>query len=208
MNSGKGTWNVKGFSGVLDAVDIINGNANEKPLDSDYNNMISLFGKQQAGMFINGDWALGDVKKVDPNVKVGLFGYPVSENPADAKLAVDIGAVFAASATTKAPAAVNAFLDWITDPNAKESWSHYFVTEAASTPAYDFPEKADLGLVGPVYQQYLKSSNVVPWLYTMLPDGMQDEMTAILQGYLGGMKSRDDLISALDASWHKLAAAK
>ena len=48
------------------------------------------FGKGEAAMYLQGPWALGQISLVDPDLQVGTFVLPVSEDPADRKVRVNI----------------------------------------------------------------------------------------------------------------------
>ncbi|WP_261305546.1 ABC transporter substrate-binding protein [Paenibacillus andongensis] len=58
---------------------------NNKPFETDWNQAQELLAEGKAGMIINGTWTVDGVKSKNPASNLGLFAFPYSNNPQDAK---------------------------------------------------------------------------------------------------------------------------
>ncbi|MFC5447779.1 ABC transporter substrate-binding protein [Paenibacillus aestuarii] len=58
---------------------------NAKPFDTDWNQAQVLLADGRAGMIINGTWTVDGVKSKNPQSNLGLFAFPYSKDPQDAK---------------------------------------------------------------------------------------------------------------------------
>ena len=53
-------------------------NCNDKPSDSDYSNMCTLFAQGECAMMVCGMWGMTSVLMIDPDIETGVFAVPVS----------------------------------------------------------------------------------------------------------------------------------
>jgi raffinose/stachyose/melibiose transport system substrate-binding protein len=58
---------------------------NIKPFETDWNQAQGLLAEGKAGMIINGTWTVDGVKSKNPASNLGLFAFPYSNDPKDAK---------------------------------------------------------------------------------------------------------------------------
>lgn len=58
---------------------------NKKPFETDWNQAQALLAEGRAGMIINGTWTVDGVKSKNPAINLGLFAFPYSNHPQDAK---------------------------------------------------------------------------------------------------------------------------
>ncbi|MBD0378926.1 ABC transporter substrate-binding protein [Paenibacillus sedimenti] len=58
---------------------------NDKPFETDWNQAQQMLAEGKAGMILNGTWTIDGVKSKNPASNLGLFAFPNSENPEDAK---------------------------------------------------------------------------------------------------------------------------
>ena len=56
-----------------------------KPFETDWNQAQLLLAEGKAGMIINGTWTVDGVKSKNPASNLGLFAFPYSDDPQDAK---------------------------------------------------------------------------------------------------------------------------
>ncbi|MFB6365332.1 ABC transporter substrate-binding protein [Paenibacillus elgii] len=201
MNEGTGSFSVAKTDSMFEALKTIRGNTNKNPLDSDYNNSIQMFATGKAAMIHNGEWAIADVLKINPNIKIGLTPIPISEDPKDAKLAVDAEINIAVNKNTKHPQEALKVLDYISDNKDMTGWMHYFTKEVSEPPAMPYAEKPPLGGANDVFETAVKSGNTVPWIYAQYP--LDLGAGEILQAWFGGSKDKDAVIDEINKAWKK-----
>ncbi len=59
---------------------------NEDPFGTDWNTALNMLAVGDAGMILNGSWTPAAVQAINPDVNLGIFPLPVTEDPEDAKL--------------------------------------------------------------------------------------------------------------------------
>lgn len=85
-----------------------------------YNDGNVAFANGESFMYAQGVWAIPDIKKANPNVEVGVFPYPVTNDPNKNKLISGVDQLLAMSAKTKYPNESKKFINFLLDPeNAK-----------------------------------------------------------------------------------------
>lgn len=204
MGMDQGSWKTAGSDNFFRMMDIIKANCIPKPMDSDVNNMLTIFAKGEAAMYINGDWSFSTVLKANPDIKIGAFGYPASDDPASARLGVDSAACFAASSYTKVPEGVKAFIDYVANPEDTSGWTYNNAKEGFNTPPFPYTKVLPADL--PAYQQFkvfMDAKQVNPCFKDMLPPNVTSAFQSELQGYCGGLVDRDKFVKDLDAAYKK-----
>ena len=67
-------------------VDLVYASGDAKPLESTISTEIAALALDQPAMVVGqGPWIEADVKAIDPGIKIGIPGYPVSDNAAQAQ---------------------------------------------------------------------------------------------------------------------------
>lgn len=74
------------FSEVLERMKESFQYANDDPFGTDWNTAVSMLATGKAGMILNGSWTAAAVKNVNPDVNIGIFPLPLTENKEDALL--------------------------------------------------------------------------------------------------------------------------
>jgi raffinose/stachyose/melibiose transport system substrate-binding protein len=62
----------------------------------------------------------------------------------------------------------------------------------------------DIGPLGADLQKYSNDGKTYSWQFMKYPDGAGQEFGATLQAYVGGQKTKEEAMKALDATWAKL----
>jgi raffinose/stachyose/melibiose transport system substrate-binding protein len=86
-----------------------------------YNDGNTAFANGEAAMYLQGVWALPEIKKANPDIQLGVFPFPATNNPEEIKLVSGVDLLFAPSAASKHPEEVKKFIEFMTeDENAKQ----------------------------------------------------------------------------------------
>lgn len=92
---------------------------NSDPFGTDQNTCYSMLANGEAGMILNGTWTITNATAMNPDVELGIFALPVSENAEDNEMAMcPASAAYAVSAETKHPEEALKFLEYMTSPEA------------------------------------------------------------------------------------------
>ncbi len=201
MDRGSGTFRSRDVGEIFDVLDMIRGNTNVNPLESDYDDSIQLMAMEKAAMIHNGNWAVADLFKINPNLEVGLFPLPVSDNPNDAILAVDTEIVIVLNHNTKYPKEALQVLDYISDNSDRTGWMHHYTKDVSTQPAMPFDQKPLLGGTYSTFEEAYQSNRIIPWMYQQYPLGLGEAAGEILQSYYAGEIEQNTVFDMLDQMW-------
>jgi raffinose/stachyose/melibiose transport system substrate-binding protein len=76
----------------------------------------------KAGMYLMGNWAVGDFVKNFPDAKIGYFPVPVSDDVKKNAIAIGVDDCWMISSASKSRAMVNKFFDYLTSSKATTTW--------------------------------------------------------------------------------------
>lgn len=155
------------------------------------------FGRAEAAMLLQGPWALGEIAKADPDLPVATFALPMTDDPADTKVRVNLDlALWIPRSTPRADAARD-FLQYLMQPDVINA---YNADNQASSPLRDAPAQPDERLAGlqPYVTQAAFYQGAGTYIPTTVPLGnyLQE---ALVSG------DADGFLRTLDADWRRLA---
>lgn len=73
----------------------------------------TAFAKGASMMYLQGVWAIPEILKANPDIKLGVFPYPVSNDKSKNLLVSGVDALFAISATSKYPEEAKKFIEFL-----------------------------------------------------------------------------------------------
>lgn len=90
LAEGKTTWvEDKGhFSEVLQRMRERYAYVNDDPFGTDWNTVLNMMAVGEAAMILNGSWTPASIKGINPEINLGVFPLPLTEDPSEALLAV------------------------------------------------------------------------------------------------------------------------
>lgn len=205
----EGTTKIDGnehFDQFFNLLDLTMKYGNKNPLTTDYNTQVTLFATGEAAMTQQGNWIQPMLDKISPNMEVGFIPMPLSDDPTQAdKLMIDVPSnwVIYNGAPDADKQAAKDFLNWMV---SSEEGKTALVKEFKYIPAFKSIEASpeDIGPLGADLLKYSKEAKAFQWQFMKYPDGAGQEFGASLQAYVGGQKSKEETMKALDTSWAKL----
>ncbi|MFJ5758766.1 ABC transporter substrate-binding protein [Neobacillus sp. NPDC093182] len=196
----------KEFDNFFKLLDLTMKYGNKNPLTTDYNTQVTLFATGEAAMIQQGNWIQPMLDKLDPNLEVGFIPLALSDDPAQSdKLMIDVPSnwVLYNKAPEADKEAAKDFLNWmVTSEEGKTALTKEFKYIPAFKTIDANPE--DIGALGADLLKYSKEGKAYQWQFMKYPDGAGQEFGATLQAYVGGQKSKEEAMKALDATWAKL----
>jgi raffinose/stachyose/melibiose transport system substrate-binding protein len=205
----EGTSKIEGnkeFDSFFKLLDLTMKYGNKNPLTTDYNTQVTLFATGEAAMIQQGNWIQPMLDKLDPNLEVGFIPLALSDDPAQSdKLMIDVPSnwVIYNKAPDADKEAAKDFLNWmVTSEEGKTALTKEFKYIPAFKNIEANPE--DIGALGADLLKYSQEGKAYQWQFMKYPDGAGQEFGATLQAYVGGQKSKEEAMKALDATWAKL----
>jgi len=98
---------------------------NTNPIAEHYAQGNLAFANSQAGMYMQGPWAVGDILGINPKLKMGTFPLPATEDAAQTKCRVnlDLAVWLPRSQSSSQRAAALQFLDYLMQPSVVNAYN-------------------------------------------------------------------------------------
>jgi raffinose/stachyose/melibiose transport system substrate-binding protein len=110
--AGKTTFK-KSYDGVADNLLTLIQYGHKDNLGVSYGDGSMAFAKGQGVFYLQGNWAIPDILKANPNVKLGVFPFPATNDPSKNKLVSGIDVLFAIPTSTKHKAEDEKFINFL-----------------------------------------------------------------------------------------------
>jgi len=173
---------------------------NSDAVTATYDNQKNEFAAGKVGMISQGMWVLGDLLKINPDVKnwIGFSAFPAIENNTKPVTLSAEDSTYALPSASKHHAEAIAFLDYLFSPENQKSYSELLKEPSAFTNV-----NADWGPIKDQVAEALKVGVNIP--FTPWPSGFSgDDAGRMVQELLiGQYKSPTDFAKAYADAWNK-----
>lgn len=202
-NTGTATFaNTQGWKTAFELLKTIYENGNTKTaFDTDYNGACALFAQGKAAMMAQGLWALEPIRKITPDMDIGIMGLPVSENASDAKLHQFPDFSLSISSKSKYLTESKKFLEFLTTPEIAAMWSNKAkLFSAVKGVSVDFdPVAADVN-------KLISEGKICTQADRGWPTPFHPEFEKALPELLMGKLDVKGTLESLDKAWDKAKA--
>ncbi|MRN51614.1 ABC transporter substrate-binding protein [Paenibacillus monticola] len=87
-----------------------------------YNDGNAEFAKGSSVMYLQGVWAIPEILKANPDIKLGVFAYPLSNDTSKNYLVSGVDVLFSLSATSKVTAEATKFIDFMMEADNAQQY--------------------------------------------------------------------------------------
>lgn len=209
-NYKKGNWtfDLPGMDLAFDVLDLVNENTQDRPFDTDVSGQYAVFAKEEAAMMLQGNWSILQVRELNPDMQMGIFPLPISEDEEALVFPKQYGFVINVLAKTdedpEKEAAINTFMEYFLNP---ENGGGYYYDEIG-VPTANAVAEPKLDEASEILQEYLEENKTVFTYYAYEPSGFDAESWKVTDQYLNsGSKDHEQLIKDFDAAFDKYADA-
>lgn len=187
----------KFLNGMFDIIDLaVKYGDGVDSIGLDYDTEIANFSAEKNAMVFQGIWAEPSIRKTNPNIELGMFAIPFSDDPGETKLPVDVPACYAINSGSKNIDACKTFLNWLYENGQK-----YLVESFLLIPAFETMNiTPEMGPLAQTIVDSVKAGNTVPWASFYRPEG---DFYVILQEYVAGERTREQAVQGLQELWDK-----
>ena len=206
----KGNWTFDqpGIDQAFDVLDLVADNTQDRPFDTDVSGQYAAFAKGDAAMMLQGNWSILQIRELNPDIKMGMFPLPISEDKEALLFPKQYGFVInvlAASEEDPAKAeAINQFMEYFLNP---ENGGGYYYDEIG-VPTANAVAEPELDEASEILQTYLRDEKTVFTYYAYEPAGFDAESWKVTVQYLNsGTKDHKKLIEDFDNAFNKYADA-
>jgi raffinose/stachyose/melibiose transport system substrate-binding protein len=186
------------YNDLFRYLDIVKQYGDDKPLETTLDREIAAFANGQAAMAnAQGAWIEEDSLKVNPRLRIGFAGYPVSNNPADCKVVTGADQAMRVSNQSKHPAELLDFVNWWYTSDYGKGW---FANVAKVVP----PVKGGVVPNLEVPKQgtaLVQSKGSAPLTIIYSTDAFWTAFGETLQAYIGGTATKDQTCARIEQQW-------
>lgn len=168
-----------------------------------YDDQANAFTQGEIAMIKQGTWHTDTIASINPDMNIGLFAVPLTDDPGLTKLQVSTTRYLSISNTSKNQEEAKAFLQWFVD-HAQT----YMVEDMSIVAPYDTLDVSDLGALNVDMNRYVEegmsydSFGVEEW-----PSGFVTDQAEPLQAYAAGAADRETTCKALQNLWNSRVAS-
>jgi raffinose/stachyose/melibiose transport system substrate-binding protein len=151
----------------------------------------------EAAMYMQGPWAFGEIAKAAPDLALGMFPLPVTDDPDDLKARINMDLAAWIPEASQHQGAARDFLEYLYQPEVIEAYNE---SQLGFTPTKDAPPVSDERIIG--LQEYIDAGDVYQGSTTLVPRAIpiMNYVQAII---LGSDPQR--ILSNIDADYARLA---
>lgn len=187
----------KDFAPAMERMAQLGQYANKNAASRGYGDGNLAFAKGEAAMYLQGPWALNEIAKTNAKMNVGTFPLPVTNDPTDLKVRVNVDlALWIPEASTKKEAA-RSFLSFLMQP---EIQNKYNADNNAFGTTKDAPPTTNPALIG--MQKYYDDAAFYLGASQMIPSEIP--VANYAQSIALGSKP-GPVLTQLDGDWSRLA---
>ncbi|WP_342571346.1 extracellular solute-binding protein [Paenibacillus sp. FSL R5-0749] len=154
------------------------------------------FANGEAFMYIQGTWAISEIRKANPNVDIGFFPFPTGNDASKIKLVNGIDSLFTIAADTPNREQAERFIAFLLKP---ENIGRYIDEQTL------FSAVEDVKQDDPAVQElmpYIEQGKVIDFPDHYIPAAVQ--LNSIVQSFLQN-QNIDNYLDTLDKEWDKVA---
>ncbi|AND17967.1 ABC transporter substrate-binding protein [Rathayibacter tritici] len=156
------------------------------------------FAAGEAAMYPQGIWAINPVRTNNPDIDLGVFPYPVLDDPAHTRVTSGVDVAIAIGRGTPKLKAARRFVDFLLTPGVVEP---YVESQAAFSPLVNAAPTADPTLAE--LQPYFEQGRLVGFVDHQIPASIP--LNPTLQEFLASGDA-DAALRTLDSEWRKVSA--
>ncbi len=198
LNAGKTTF-AEGYKTAADKFVELLKYGHKDMMGKAYNDGNVAFAKGESAMYLQGVWAIAEIKKANPNIDLGVFPYPVTNNPAETKVVSGIDLLLGLSSQTKHPKEAQKFIDFLLEEEASKA----YIDDQKAFSALTGVEQNDASLEG-LKESFAKGALVdFPDHYIPIAVGFEQILQEFTQ-----KKDTNALLNKLDTEWQKVQGRK
>lgn len=189
------------YNNFFHFVDLVSEHGDAKPLEATLNTEIANFSTGKAAMMVGqGPWVEDSLDQIDPNLKIGFVGYPVSDNPAQAQVISGADQALRISRNSDNLETVLDFVNWWYTSDYGQNW---FVNVAGVVPPVKMDYQSDYDIIKGAKQSVAaKGAGQLTIIYST--DSFHMAFAEAMQAYVGNTIDKDQACKLIENNWVKV----
>lgn len=192
---------MKYFDNYLDFIDMSVKYGLPKPLETDWETEEVNGATGKAAMFHMGNWCEPVLVDANPDVRVGFLPMPIAEDPSLSRLSSNVSWIIKVGEESEHKDKAIQVIDYFLTSDAGLD---YTVNKMGWVLTLKDNPLTPQGMLTASAQEINAEIAPYPFGLTVTPDGFTQQAGVILQNYVAGLVTRDEVKAELDALWADL----
>lgn len=177
----------------------------DKPLERDSNAQVSDFAAGKAAIMTGkGAWDEEAIKKITPDIQIGIAGYPVSDKAEQSQIITGADQALRINKDSKVVNETVEFFNWLYTSDYGKNWFSGVAKvippiKDAPLPDLDMPKQMD---------ELTKTEGSADLSVNYSLDTFHQKFGEIMQAYIGGSKNKDQAVTEIEQAWVQLGSAQ
>lgn len=179
---------------ILDKMEKIGSYGQGDILGVGYNDGNTAFAQGKSVMYLQGNWAINEIKKANSSINLGMFPLPASNDSAKNNVISGIDVLFAISSKSKHAEEAKKFISFMTEKeNSQKYIKEQFAFSAVKDVLQDDPSVSDL-------TDSFKNGKIAAFPDHYYPSSL--DAASLIQGFYS-TKDKAELLKQLDTEFEK-----
>ncbi|MBN7575550.1 ABC transporter substrate-binding protein [Clostridium sp. 2-1] len=179
---------------IVDKMETIGTLGQEDILGVSYNDGNAAFAQGKSAMYLQGNWAISEIKKANPNINIGMFPLPASNDPSKNNIISGIDVFFGITSKSKHSDEAKKFIEFMTQKeNAQKYIKDQFAFSAVKDVTQDDQSVTDV-------QESFKNGKIGVFPDHYYPSSF--DAASLVQGFYS-KKDKAEFLKQLDTEYDK-----
>ena len=180
---------------IMEIFDLIATNTQSRPMDSEISTQYVTFASEQAAIMPQGIWSILQIRELNPDLEMGIFPVPLTENPADVRFPTQYGFVLNIFESTQKMDALRAYIEFYLDQDGPGG----FYYDEIGVPSANATADPPLDPAADLLAEYIARGDTVMTYHMLMPAGFQVETFSLVSEYLAtDVGNHDGFLRKLD----------
>lgn len=182
---------------VFDGIELVDKYLQPNPFNDDFATAGAKLGMGEAAMMICGDQIVQNAQKANPDCKIGLMPFPLSDKPEDAKIYTCASAGIHVSKESENKEAAMDFVNWIATSAEVKDWLSNDIKILSAVKGV-VPKDS---LVMMDAQKWMDEGKTSAWASNLFPLGVEAELMPAMDRFLLGEITKEEAIDEMSTAW-------
>ncbi len=185
---------------IMEILDMIATNTQDKPMDSDISASYITFASEEAAMMPQGIWSILQIRELNPDIDMDIFPVPLTDNPNDTLFCTQYGFVLNIFNDTKVMDALRTYIEFYLDQDGPAG----FYYDEIGVPSANATAEVKLDPACNLLSEYLSKGKTIMTYHMLMPAGFQTESFSLTIEYISEhLGNHNWMVSMLDEKFQE-----
>lgn len=188
---------MKNFKNLFKFLDLTVKFGPNKPLEIDWETSENMLANNQAAMIHMGDWCQSTLDSFNPDANLAFLPCPVGDSPEDVTLLSSCNWTYIVNKDSKNLELAKEYCEYILSSDMGQYW----MCEGVGAVPAAKTDKEVKGVLANDAKAYVSAGKTNGWLHTVAPTGYSDVVGPLLQSYLTGGMTEEEVTAEIQSFW-------